>query len=144
MELNLLEILKDVSKETIFYSPVIGDCYIKCINNEKITISTLDNLFNFTVLSNGKAVKNHGECLLFPSKDQRNWFKSDRDPIIGTPCMCKEYDDTTRWVLRTYAGEGRVFINGSECNAGTTSYRYIIPVTEFDFIEKRKKVRNEY
>lgn len=78
--LNLVEILKNCPKGTKLYSPIVGTVIFQYINeNIPYPIITryndnLDDVYNFT--KEGKYYANKGgECLLFPSKDQRDWSK---------------------------------------------------------------------
>ena len=77
-KLNLIEILKDCPKGTKLYSPVFGDVEFMKINDYDevyfIMVEVEEKIFSFT--SQGKLYNiGQGECLLFPSKDQRDWSK---------------------------------------------------------------------
>ena len=76
--LDLVEILKDCPEGTKLYSIVLGEvelCAVECNNIYPICVK--DNIGNTGWLtSNGKFIeKVDGECVLFPSKDQRDWSK---------------------------------------------------------------------
>ena len=76
--LDLVEILKDCPEGTKLYSIVLGEvelCAVECNNIYPICVK--DNIGNTGWLtSNGKFIeKVDGECILFPSKDQRDWSK---------------------------------------------------------------------
>ena len=80
--LNLVEILKDCPKGTKLYSPLFGEVEFQGVTGGAtfpvtfpITVSMKDgNTYNFTL--EGRAYARYeGECLLFPSKDQRDWGK---------------------------------------------------------------------
>ena len=82
--INLVEILKDCPKGTKLYSPVYGELEFTAIvndNNEHFPIRTIDGIC-FSI--NGKEANEiHSvECMLFPSKYQRDWskFKPKFDP----------------------------------------------------------------
>ena len=76
--LNLAEILKDCPKGTKLYSPIYGDVeLVNVLQGEgveypiqtKISDNTLDG---FT--KDGRMFAEYkGECMLFPSRDERNW-----------------------------------------------------------------------
>jgi hypothetical protein len=74
-ELNLVELLKDCPKGTKLYSPLVGEVRFDRINKTFINpIDTIDeegDRINFT--QQGTFFLSAGECLLFPSKDQRDW-----------------------------------------------------------------------
>ena len=79
--LNLVEILKDCPKGTKLYSPVTGEVnFVKIINTGgkyhiKVEIED-DGFFSFFFTSQGKLYNiSQGECVLFPSKEQRDWSK---------------------------------------------------------------------
>ena len=76
--LDLVEILKDCPEGTKLYSIVLGEvelCAVECNNIYPICVK--DNIGNTGWLtSNGKFIeKVDGECVLFPSNDQRDWSK---------------------------------------------------------------------
>lgn len=90
--LNLVEILKDCPKGTKLYSTLFGDVeFERVCKNEK-------NLFPIEVkrsegtiaafVKNGRFYFGYsGECILFPSRDQRDWSK------FTAPCYKKEKFD---------------------------------------------------
>ena len=74
-ELNLVELLKDCPKGTKFYSPIYGEVEFSHIDNEifPIIVSREHDIME-SFGSNGKYIDNlEAECLIFPSKDQRDW-----------------------------------------------------------------------
>lgn len=80
--INLCEILKEHEFET-FYSPIYGDVYINLLN-DCIRIHIKDKCIYLS--PNGKCwgFKN-GECLLFPSKEQRDWNKWLEEQKLKVP-----------------------------------------------------------
>ena len=92
--IDLIKILKDCPKDWKFYSPLCGE--VKFIeirdksNGYYIRMTDLFNsLGNLLFTKEGFYFSNNGaECLLFPSKDQRDWskftapwYKKERDTI---------------------------------------------------------------
>ena len=79
--IDLTKILKDCPKGTKLYSPIFGEVYFKEIHsdNEYAIITTTNSDFNPinpTFTKKGFYYADFGkECLLFPSKDQRDWSK---------------------------------------------------------------------
>ena len=75
--LNLVEILKDCTKGTKFYSTVYGEVGFKEIGNGEFPIKYVkddDSLGSAT--AQGLLLSGFdGECTLFPSKEQRDWSK---------------------------------------------------------------------
>ena len=78
--LNLVEILKDCPKGTKLYSTVFGDVELEKISNDEndkypIFIRLHANTIA-CVAKDGRYLGNYdGECVLFPSKDRRDWSK---------------------------------------------------------------------
>lgn len=77
--LNLCEILKDCPTGTKFWSSVWGDVYFSGIKEGMICITVLmpgQETEEFFLLKNGKFYNiEDAECIIFPSKDQRDWSK---------------------------------------------------------------------
>lgn len=102
-KLNIAEILRNKPENTKLYSPIFGECvfrYIKDETNDICVKTQYDEIrfFNFEGLYN-----EGGECLLFPSKEMRDWsrFAWKRGDILagyaGWAVMVifdKWYDDT--------------------------------------------------
>ena len=72
MELNIAEILKDKPKGTKLYTPIFGEVKYDSVllGDIKVLYSCTDRHFYM----DGKFCMN-GECLLFPSKEMRDWSK---------------------------------------------------------------------
>ena len=76
--LNLVEILKDCPEDTKLYSPVYGDVELLTVHNNGIypILVKLRNYMLYSFAKDGRIFIEHdGECMLFPSKDQRDWSK---------------------------------------------------------------------
>lgn len=76
--LNLCEILKDCPTGTKLWSPVWGNMTLIQINDVSIypIVLSADGFNNVSLHSDGRmyGVK-ESECILFPSKEQRDWSK---------------------------------------------------------------------
>ena len=78
--LNLVEILKDCPEGTKLYSTTYGDVeFIRVNQNDDvyypIEIKLSDDSIN-SVTTDGRLCEYYnGECVLFPSKEQRDWSK---------------------------------------------------------------------
>ena len=79
-ELNLCEILKDCPTGTKFWSPVWGNMTLIRINDVSIyPIVLSDGFNNVSLRSDGRMYgAKESECILFPSKEQRDWSKFER------------------------------------------------------------------
>lgn len=93
--LNLVEILKDCPKGTRLYSTIFGEVEFvnaECLNSYPICIITQGKYEYLT--SDGKLFNQFdGECILFPSKKQRDWRKfNPKKKRFITPCEFKDGD----------------------------------------------------
>ena len=103
--INIAEILKDCPKGTKLYSPLCGECKYIRVENNLIKVEDCDEYIH-AFFSDGLRYRN-GECLLFPSKDQKDWstfqrpFK-DGDIVFYNDSISifKEWGDET--LFRTY------------------------------------------
>lgn len=70
---KISNLLRDCKKGTELYSPIIGKCLFETIyDTDKILVRDTTEKSTWTFNSDGSYV-NFGECLLFPSKDIRDW-----------------------------------------------------------------------
>lgn len=79
-KINIAELLKDCPKGMELYSPLCGICVFDCLNMGTI-ICKKQNTQEITFTSEGYymlPVFDDCECMLFPSKDQRDWNKFHR------------------------------------------------------------------
>ena len=76
--IDLTKILKDCPKDTKLYCSLYGEVLFegiitgKCNHFIEVYVKVLNSLIMFTY--NGRYFSN-GECVLFPSKEQRDWNK---------------------------------------------------------------------
>ena len=87
-ELNLVEILKNAPKGTKLYSPMCGECELDKVSENFIYVIVNrgedKGYFKHIFCSNGMYHVNRGECVLFPSKENRDWstFKTKKDASL--------------------------------------------------------------
>ena len=139
--IDLTEILKDVPKGIPFWSSIYGEVKLDGVHHfavgdiviviakdgERIEFKKGGELFD----------RDYGtkECLLFPSKEQRDWskFKFITTFKENEPIMC--YNDVDGWVLRTATGvNDDVYGRKRDC-----SFIERIRVSDFDFENQCKK-----
>ena len=83
-ELNLVEILKDCPEGTELYTPMFGKVRLEKVdakNKETPICVRLQNQGERFLTSDGRySVDTDGECVLFPSKENRDWstFKASK------------------------------------------------------------------
>lgn len=78
-KINLVEILKDCPRGTKFYSPLFGEVEFDRIDNGDVypivIISNRGRSEYFSTKGEYYIAYDEAECMLFPSKDQRDWTK---------------------------------------------------------------------
>lgn len=77
---NLVSILKHCPEGTKLYSPIFGEVTLYSVNNRSIDVIATDYSDETTHREFSRLGRLYGEfsnseCVLFPSKDQRNWDK---------------------------------------------------------------------
>ena len=109
-KINIAKILKDKPKGTKLYSSACGKCELKEADDKSFKVSFYSSKFGFmnggegTFDKNGK-LYDDGECVVFPSKEMRDWEKlswKKGDVLIsdcGFMCIFKEWasDDYTKF-----------------------------------------------
>lgn len=129
--MTVLEIIKEL-KIKQGYSPIYGYCKVS-IKSDQIVL-TVPGSTHIAYLEKDGKVTSEGECLIFPSKDNRDWndfYWREKVRLLpeNTPVMvsnCKE-----DWSLRYYKTD-RICSLYKENNNGTV-WAYIVPVSKFDF-----------
>ena len=138
--IDLTKILKDCPKGFKLYSSVHGKVFFSSIGN-------MSKLYPINVKVNGLVVSftsddkinhsYHGECVLFPSKEQRDWFKftapwykKERfDPkTLKTfdRVLCKNGLDM--WRCDFFSSYMETYVCQNVCISG--SYSYCIPYND--------------
>lgn len=79
-KINIADILKDKPKGTKLYSSACGKCKLEEVDDKSFKISFYNSKFGFMNGGEGYLDKNgklydDGECVVFPSKEMRDWRK---------------------------------------------------------------------
>ena len=79
-KINIVEILKDKPQGTKLYSSACGKCKLEEVDDKSFKISFYNSKFGFMNGGEGYLDKNgklydDGECIIFPSKEMRDWSK---------------------------------------------------------------------
>lgn len=138
--IDLTKILKDCPKGTKLYCPMLGEVYFKEIrSDDEYSIITIKGCHSATFTEEGfyYAVAD-GECLLFPSKEQRDWSKFTAPWYKKEkfdPKTLKAFDrvlvrnfKTIKWRCEhfSYCDGG----NYNPCIASCCSYTFCIPYND--------------
>ena len=106
-KINIAKILKDKPKGTKLYSSACGKCELKEADDKSFKVSFYSSKFGFMNGGEGTFDKNgnlydDGECIIFPSKEMRDWSKfawKKGDVLVCTDGKCKvifeRFDDDT-------------------------------------------------
>ena len=92
--LNLVEILKDCPKWTKLYSPLYGDVELLSVTQNNgvehpIEIKINGTSYEYFTIDGRVFAEYDGECLLFPSKEQRDWSKfNPKKPKFVPKTLC--------------------------------------------------------
>lgn len=70
--MNIAEILKNVPKGTKLYSPMFGDVFLVLASGDFISVHKGNTNHTYRFNKEGK-YSEHGECILFPSRENRDW-----------------------------------------------------------------------
>ena len=134
-DLNLVETLKDCPEGTKLYSTVLGEVELCAVEyNNTYPILVKDNIGNTGWLtSNGKFIeKFDGECILFPSKDQRDWSKFKPKQPKFDPKTLHAFDkvvvrdrDVEHWICGLFSH----IVNDEYLCIGSC-YKHCIPYNE--------------
>lgn len=125
--IDLTKILKDCPKGTKLYSPVFGDVeFVKVCQNDSvdfpIEFKLSDNSLN-SVTTDGRLYDEfNGECILFPSKDQRDWSKfKPKEPKFDQKTLkpfdkilVRDYNDR-EWIAMLFShisAKGNIIVAG--------------------------------
>ena len=100
--LNLVEILKDCSEGTKLYSPLYGDVELGAVSRSEDTTYPikikLSNDLTLDLTKDGKIYATYpGECMLFPSHEQRDWSKFKPIRLKFDPKTLQPFDKVVIW-----------------------------------------------
>ena len=139
--IDLTKILKDCPVGTKLYSPIYGEIYFEEIrSNGKYPIITITkSIYAATFTKEGFYYADEdGECILFPSKEQRDWNKFNAPWYKNEkfdPKTLKAFDrvlvrnyKTTKWRCEHFSHfDGN---NYNPCIASCCSYTFCIPYND--------------
>lgn len=142
--LNLVEILKDCPKGTKLYSSVLGDVELEEVKddtNYPIIVKLNEEQFGEelfeTLSSDGRLIVCcKGECVLFPSKEQRDWSKFNPKKERFDPKILSNLDKVLVRNSHNSIWHCDAFLNIRtkdyvyKYNCVTDYYKYCIPYNE--------------
>lgn len=110
---NIAEILEKYPKGITLYSPLCGEVNLDeiTIEHKDIFVATKDNMI-LSFNKYGQYLSN-GECLLFPTKDVREWDKLPDNFGNGDFVVCEDEYNTQMFIVENYKSHKR-----AKCHIG--------------------------
>lgn len=138
--MNIAEILKDAPKGTKLFSPLFGEVKLESVSNDIIEVRIEGAVSTF--YKDGRYYRSYfnGECLLFPSKDKRNW---DNVYFLKDKALVMVSDDGYDWRLRNFRDNHAAYLLDESGN--TVTYRhwnYVVPISKFNFEDLQSNILN--
>lgn len=140
-KINIANKLKHCKKGTKLYSPLFGEVEFENVDDkiEIITHTDEEEIYKAFFEKDGKyyMIYKDAECLLFPSKNNRDWNSFQ---VLEEGHRVMVSNDGYLWILRDYCYNDICSANNLET---IISYKYIVPVEEFDFTAEDITVNKE-
>lgn len=138
--MNIAEILKDAPKGTKLFSPLFGEVKLESVSDDIIEVRIEGEVSTF--YKDGRYYRSYfnGECLLFPSKDKRNW---DNVYFLKDKALVMVSDDGYDWRLRNFRDNHAAYLLDESGN--TVTYRhwnYVVPISKFNFEDLQSNILN--
>lgn len=138
--IDLVEILKNVPEGTPLWSPIFGDVEFERIDTEDdyypIVCSTTDDEETFTKEGYIYEAFENAECVLFPSREQRDWSKFNTKNRIESielkpfyRVLVRDLDDE-EWHPKLFARKRKDSEYPYEVLLTGSQYRQVIPYND--------------
>lgn len=141
-KINIVEILKHKPQGTKLYSSACGKCRLVGVDDKSFKISFYNSKFGFMNGGEGYLDKNgklydDGECVVFPSKEMRDWSKFAWKK--GDVLVCK--DDNSHIIFEKFNDDtyttftGKLYYQATKAGYSYAHTRNLVMTQDFD-IEK--------
>lgn len=143
--INIADKLRHCKQGTKLYHLMFGEVEFDNLDKDDyINIITKDkenNFSDYTVNQFGQYCSSYpdGECLLFPSKDNRDWNSFQ---VLEEGHRVMVSDNAQNWSLRKYYKNNYVYLF-SENKVTSNTWSYIVPVEDFDFTAEDITINKE-
>lgn len=133
-KINIVEILKDKPQGTMLYSSACGKCKLEEVDDKSFKISFYNSKFGFMNGREGYLDKNGkmydgGECIIFPSKEMRDWtkFSWKKGDVLangeGDYCVFKEFAHSSyQTVKAVFVKRNKESIHSDSCLLDTKDW----------------------
>lgn len=139
--LNIAEILKDKPVELKLYSSTFGYIKFNCVHKNKVYFSSEDTNVH-SVKSNGK-MYDSGECIIFPSKEMRDWnkFSWKKGDVLTNSSGFQIFFD--KWANEDYTKFlGKIKLLGDSHCYDTANYSLASKEEALEFIKSVEEINN--
>ena len=142
-KLNIAEILKDKPVELKLYSSTFGYIKFNGVHKDRVYFSSEDTNVH-SVKPNGKMYDN-GECIIFPSKEMRDWekFSWKKGDVLTNSSGFKVFFD--KWVNENYTkflGKIKVLGDSHYYYYDTAYYILASKKEALEFIKSVEEINN--
>lgn len=140
-KLNIAEILKDKPVELKLYSSTFGYIKFNCVHKNKVYFSSEDTNVH-SVKSNGK-MYDSGECIIFPSKEMRDWnkFSWKKGDVLTNSSGFQIFFD--KWANEDYTKFlGKIKLLGNSHCYDTAYYTLSSEEEALEFIKSVEEINN--
>lgn len=133
--INIAKILKNKPKGTRLYSPIFGECAFSLVREETDDICVKKHNGEIAYFDSKGVYNALGECLLFPSREMRDWskFAWKKDDVLisdcGFVCIFRE------WASDDYTKFNGCYFDGMP-NAETAKYSKLDNNTAYGYIRE--------
>nr|DAM51589.1 MAG TPA: hypothetical protein [Crassvirales sp.] len=142
-KINIADKLKHCKKGTKLYSPLFGEVEFENVDDkiEIIVHTDEEEIYKVFFEKDGKyyIIYKDAECLLFPSKDNRNWNDFQ---VLEEGHRVMVSDNGENWSLRKYYMDDEAYRFSDDADS-CNSHIYIVPVEDFDFTAEDITINKE-
>lgn len=142
-KINIADKLKHCKKGTKLYSPLFGEVEFENVDDkiEIIVHTDEEEIYKAFFEKDGKyyIIYKDAECLLFPSKDNRNWNDFQ---VLEEGHRVMVSDNGENWSLKKYYMDDEAYRFSDDVDS-CNSHIYIVPVEDFDFTAEDITVNKE-
>lgn len=142
-KINIADKLKHCKKGTKLYSPLFGEVEFENVDDkiEIIVHTDEEEIYKVSFEKDGKyyMIYKDAECLLFPSKDNRNWNDFQ---VLEEGHRVMVSDNGENWSLRKYYMDDEAYRFSDDADS-CNSHIYIVPVEDFDFTAEDITINKE-
>lgn len=138
--MNIAEILKDAPEGTKLYSPLFGEVELQSVSDTMIEVKV--GVSTSTFYKDGRYYKSYpnSECLLFPSKNKRNW---DSIHFLKDKALVMVSDDGYDWKLRNFCSNHIACLLNEDGNlVSYCHWEYVVPINKFNFEDIPSNIPN--